>query len=89
MGVGRAWRRRRGSSGVELIEGRTPESRQVTAVSDLVTPSVVARVQAADGLEGGVAVVEVGTDGLSAILPRDAGLANGSDSKMDWIRQKV
>jgi hypothetical protein len=46
-------------------------------------------VRAADRLEGGVAVVEVGTDGLSAILPRDAGLANGSDSKVDWSRQKV
>ena len=35
------------------------------------------------------AVAEVGTDGLSAMLPRDAGLANGSDSKMDRSRQKV
>ena len=35
---------------------------------------VSSRVQAADRLEEGVVVVEVGADGLSAMLPREAGL---------------
>jgi hypothetical protein len=35
---------------------------------------VSSRVQAADRMEEGVVVVEVGADGLSAMLPREAGL---------------